>query len=69
MFTKPHFRQVFAINVNPGDKIYSRLTNYAEPIDKVIHRRGRIVMVSGCMETVANPLTKVWKETKPRCLR
>lgn len=66
MVTKPHYRQVLADNIKPGDRVYSRLVSEAVEIDNVAVIGGKLALLSGCLELRVSRGNQVWVETKPR---
>lgn len=66
MWTKPHYRQVIADRIKPGDRVYSRLVSEVVEIDTVAFIRGKLALISGCLELRVSRGNPVWVETKPR---
>ena len=66
MWTKPHYRQVLADLIKPGDRVYSRMVSEAVEIDNVRFIRGKLSLISGCLELRVSRGKQVWVETKPR---
>lgn len=69
MWTKPHYRQKRVRDVHFGDKVYSSMLGETFCVTDIKHIGPKIELIEGCFTLRANRNSRVWVETKPRCLK